>query len=165
MPIPEILRQVAAYANPLVLVTGGEPLAQRNCIPLLQALVAAGIPTQLETAGAHDISTVPDEVAVIMDIKTPGSGEAARNRWQNIAHLQANDELKIVINDRHDYEWAKAAIFEKGLVDLHIPILLSPAWQRLEPATLVQWILADRLPVRLQLQQHKYIWGAEKTGV
>ncbi len=120
---------------------------------------------QLETAGAHDISIVPDSVSIIMDIKTPDSGEVKRNRWQNIAHLKANDEVKMVINSQYDYQWAKEIIFTKGLVDLNIPILFSPAWQRLEPAMLVEWILADHLPVRQQIQQHKYIWGAEMTGV
>ena len=160
-----MLKQVTDHAHPLALVTGGEPLAQRNCIPLLEAMLEAGITTQLETAGAHDISNIPDEVSVIMDVKTPDSGEVERNRWKNIAHLKANDELKVVINSRNDYEWAKEIIFTKGIVDLNIPILFSPAWGRLEPATLVQWILADHLPVRLQIQQHKYIWGAERSGV
>lgn len=165
MTIADVVAQVAAYAHPLVLVTGGEPLAQRNCTPLLQALLEQGSAVQLETAGAHSITNVPDEVSIIMDIKTPGSGEAKRNRWQNIAHLKANDEVKIVINSRDDYEWAREAIVSRGIVDLGVPILFSPAWDRLDPAMLVDWILADRLPVRLQIQQHKYIWGAEAKGV
>lgn len=160
-----MLKQVADYAHPLALVTGGEPLAQRNCIPLLKAMLEAGITTQLETAGAHDISNVPDGISVIMDVKTPDSGEVKRNRWKNISHLKANDEVKIVLNSQSDYEWAKDIIRTKGIVDLNIPILFSPAWERLEPATLVEWILADQLPVRLQVQQHKYIWGAERNGV
>lgn len=147
------------------MVTGGEPLAQRNVTALLEALLAAGFITQLETAGAHDIAAIPDEVSIILDIKTPDSGEAERNRWSNIAHLQSNDEIKIVINSLSDYEWAKTVMVEKGLVDLNIPILLSPSWHHLQPAVLVEWILRDKLPVRLQIQQHKYIWGAEKTGV
>jgi 7-carboxy-7-deazaguanine synthase len=159
------MKQLTDYAHPLALVTGGEPLAQRNCIHLLQALLEAGINTQLETAGAHDISNIPDKVSIIMDIKTPDSGEAERNRWGNINHLKANDELKIVLNSRNDYAWAKEIIYSKGIVDLNIPILFSPAWGRLDPATLVQWILADQLPVRVQIQQHKYIWGAERSGV
>jgi 7-carboxy-7-deazaguanine synthase len=159
------MEQVTAYGHPLVLVTGGEPLAQRNCTVLLQALIEAGFTTQLETAGAHDIAPLPDAVSIIMDIKTPSSGEAERNRWQNIEQLQANDEVKLVIGDEHDYTWAKRAIDEHGLTRLNIPILFSPAWQKVEPATLVSWMLRDRLPVRLQLQQHKYIWGAERTGV
>jgi 7-carboxy-7-deazaguanine synthase len=165
MTISKIMDCVKSFANPLVLVTGGEPLAQRNCVLLLQELVNSGVHTQLETAGAHDISVVPDEVSIIMDIKTPSSGEVKRNRWTNINHLKANDEVKIVINDRSDYEWAKGIITDKGFVNLHIPILFSPAWNTLDPAVLVKWILADHLPVRLQIQQHKYIWGADKTGV
>ncbi|MDX8403692.1 MAG: radical SAM protein [Mariprofundaceae bacterium] len=165
MSIAKVLKQVSAYAHPLTLITGGEPLAQRNCIPLLKAMLEAGIAPQLETAGAHDISNVPDEVSIIMDVKTPDSGEVERNRWKNIAHLKANDEVKIVINSQSDYEWAKEIIFTKGIVNLNIPILFSPAWGRLEPAKLVQWMLADQLPVRLQIQQHKYIWGAERSGV
>lgn len=163
--IAEIMEQVNAFAHPLVLVTGGEPLAQKNVTTLLKALVDTGFKTQLETAGAHDITSVPDDVSIILDIKTPDSGEAERNRWNNIAHLQSNDEIKIVINGESDYEWVKNIMVEKGLADLHIPILLSPSWHHLEPATLVAWILQDKLPVRLQIQQHKYIWGAEKTGV
>jgi len=165
MTITDIVDRVEAYGHPLVLVTGGEPLAQRNCTRLLQALVERGGIVQLETAGAHSIANLPAEVSVIMDIKTPDSGEARRNRWQNIAHLKANDEIKVVINSRSDYEWAREAVVSRGIVDLNVPILFSPAWDRLDPATLVDWILADRLPVRLQIQQHKYIWGADVKGV
>lgn len=159
------MERVKAFAHPLVLVTGGEPLAQKNVRLLLEALLDAGFKTQLETAGAHDIASVPDGVSIIMDIKTPDSGEAKWNRWSNIPHLQSNDEVKMVINSLDDYVWAKSLIFEKGLVNLNIPILFSPSWHHLEAETLVAWILRDKLPVRLQVQQHKYIWGAEKTGV
>jgi len=159
------MERVQKLAHRLVLVTGGEPLAQRSVISLLQSLIDAGYQTQLETAGAHDIASVPDEVSIIMDIKTPGSGEAERNRWSNIKHLQDNDEVKMVINNQDDYLWAKSIIIEKGLEALHIPILFSPSWHHLDAATLVKWILDDHLPVRLQVQQHKYIWSAEKTGV
>ncbi len=164
-PIADIMERVHSFAHPLVLVTGGEPLAQRNVITLLKALVNEGYTTQLETAGAHDIGLVPDDVSIIMDIKTPDSGEAGRNRWSNIGQLQRNDEIKMVINSPADYEWAKKIIAEKRLEEIHVPILLSPSWHHLEAATLVTWILRDHLPVRLQLQQHKYIWSAEKTGV
>lgn len=157
--------RVKAFTHRLVLVTGGEPLAQRNVTALLKALLDAGYNTQLETAGAHDIVAIPDEVSIILDIKTPDSGEAEHNRWSNIAHLQSNDEVKIVINGLSDYEWAKGIMVEKSIVSLDIPILLSPSWHHLEPATLAEWILRDKLPVRLQIQQHKYIWGAERTGV
>lgn len=160
-----MIEKVNEFSHDLVLVTGGEPLAQKNCIHLLAALIKNGNMVQLETAGAHDISNVPKGVSIIMDIKTPESGESERNRWQNIQHLKDKDEVKIVINNRKDYEWARDIIVAKGIVDQNVSILFSPAWNRVEPADLVAWILNDRLPVRLQLQQHKYIWGADKRGV
>lgn len=165
MTITEVIAKVNKLGHSLVLVTGGEPLAQRNCIDLLNALLKNGNRVQLETAGAHDISKVPEDVSIIMDIKTPNSGESTRNRWNNISHLKRNDEVKIVIGDRSDYEWAREIIAKKGIVELGIPILFSPAWGNVDPAVLVEWILGDRLVVRLQLQQHKYIWGADKRGV
>lgn len=148
-----------------MLVTGGEPLAQRNVIGLLKALLTESATVQLETAGAHDLARVPDGVSIIMDIKTPGSGEEKRNRWENLSHLKAGDEIKFVINDRDDYEWTRQIIIDKSLADLKAALLLSPAWNYLPPAKLVSWILKDQLPARLQIQQHKYIWGAEVTGV
>ncbi|MDT8376405.1 MAG: radical SAM protein [Mariprofundaceae bacterium] len=165
IPVDEIVKKVRAFGQPLVLVTGGEPLAQRNVIDLLKALRKEPGSVQLETAGAHDIARVPDGIMIIMDIKTPGSGEVARNRWKNIAHLKPGDEIKFVINDRNDYEWVKKVIRDRSLADLKIPLLLSPAWKMLPPATVAAWMLEDRLPVRLQIQQHKYIWGDEVTGV
>lgn len=165
MPLDEILARVRSYNHPLVLVTGGEPLAQKGCIPLLEALRSVAETIQLETAGVLDISAVPEGISIIMDIKTPSSGEEKRNRWENLEHLKAGDELKFVIGDRNDYEWIKKAFTQRHLADLHIPLLASPAWATMDPAQLVAWILEDRLPFRLQLQQHKYIWGAEVTGV
>lgn len=165
MALEEILDRVRAFDHPLVLVTGGEPLAQKNCIPLLEALKSVAPTVQLETAGALDISKVPDGISIIMDIKTPSSGEESRNRWQNLAQLKAGDELKFVIGDRDDYDWIKRVCEERRLAELNIPLLASPAWGSMDPARLVAWILEDRLPFRLQLQQHKYIWGAEATGV
>jgi len=159
------VKKVREFGHPLVLVTGGEPLAQRNTIDLLKALLKEAATIQLETAGAHDLARVPDGVSIIMDIKTPGSGEVARNRWENISHLKAGAEIKFVINDRDDYEWVKKVIINRSLAGLNIPLLLSPAWKMLPPATLVAWMLEDRLPARLQIQQHKYIWGDEVTGV
>jgi len=140
-------------------------LAQRNCIALLKALSEAGHTVQLETAGAHDIEPVPDNISVIMDIKTPGSGEETKNRWSNIKHLQSNDEVKFVLCSRGDYEWAHETVQDKALTQSGATILFSPAWQRLDAADLVEWVLSDRLPVRVQLQLHKIIWGAEKSGV
>jgi len=165
LSIDDIVKKVKAFAHPVALVTGGEPLAQRNVITLLRELLKETTILQLETAGAHDIANVPDGVSIIMDIKTPGSGESERNRWSNISHLKAGDEVKFVVNDRQDYEWVKGVISEKSLSELNIPLLLSPAWEMLPPATLVGWVLEDHLPVRLQIQQHKYIWGAKVTGV
>jgi len=146
-------------------VTGGEPLAQRNVTALLNALLTESKAVQLETAGAHDISRVPNGISIIIDIKTPGSGESERNRWDNLSHLKAGDEIKFVINDRSDYEWVKQVIIDRSLAELKATLLLSPAWNSLPPATLVSWMLKDHLPARLQIQQHKYIWGAEVTGV
>ena len=164
-PVHEIVEKVRAFGHPLVLVTGGEPLAQRNVIELLKALLKEPATIQLETAGAHNLSRVPDGISIIMDIKTPGSGEVARNRWENIPHLKAGDEIKFVINDRDDYEWVKKVISDRSLAELKIPLLLSPAWKTVPPATVVEWMLKDQLPTRLQIQQHKYIWGDEVTGV
>jgi len=159
------VNRVRAFGHPLVLVTGGEPLAQRNVVELLKVLLNEPVTLQLETAGAHDIARVPDGVSIIMDIKTPGSGEETRNRWENITHLKAGDEIKFVINDRDDYEWVKKMIRKRSLEELNIPLLLSPAWKMLPPETVVSWILEDHLPARLQIQQHKYIWGDQVTGV
>ncbi|MDX8398349.1 MAG: radical SAM protein [Mariprofundaceae bacterium] len=164
MPITEILAQVEAFANPLVLVTGGEPLAQKNCIQLLQALCDTGITVQLETSGALDVMAVPSSVRKVMDIKTPSSGEVKRNRWENLQYLQKHDEIKFVLSDRADFEWCKQVI-EQRLNDASAVILLSPCWDKLSAADLCAWILEDNLPVRMQLQMHKVIWGAEKTGV
>ncbi len=165
LTIDEVLAKVADYTNKLVLVTGGEPLAQRNCIELLKALLQVGYRVQLETAGAHDIEPVPDDVSVIMDIKTPDSGEEPRNRWKNIGHLQSNDEIKFVLCSQSDYSWASRIIKSKEITSTGSTILFSPAWQRVDPAELVDWVLRDHLPVRVQLQLHKYIWGAEKRSV
>jgi len=164
MPIDDVLVQVKQWNNPLVLVTGGEPLAQKSCIDLLQKLLATGVMVQLETSGALDISTVPVAVRKVLDIKSPASGEEKRNRWENLQYLQTHDEIKFVLNDEADYLWAKRVIAER-LQDTPATILLSPCWGALSPEDLCAWILDDKLPVRMQLQMHKVIWGAEKTGV
>jgi len=164
MAIEDVVAQVSAWENPLVLVTGGEPLAQRTCIELLQKLLATGAIVQLETSGALDISAVPIAVRKVLDIKTPGSGEEKRNRWENLQYLQAHDEIKFVLTNQADYVWAKRVI-EERLKDASATILLSPCWGTLNPEDLCTWVLQDKLPVRMQLQMHKVIWGADKTGV
>jgi len=158
MGLSVILVKIAEYGARQVCVTGGEPLAQKNCLPLLAALCDAGYDVSLETAGALDIGKVDSRVARIMDLKAPGSGESARNRWQNIPLLTPRDELKFVLADRADYDWAKNTIAEHQL-DKHCPILFSPVQDSLDPRDLAEWIIADRLPVRFQLQLHKLLWG------
>lgn len=139
-------------------VTGGEPLAQKACLTLLAALCDAGYSVSLETSGAIDLSGVDARVSIVMDLKAPGSGEAARNRWENLAQLDAGDELKIVLAGRADYEWACTQLRERDLAAI-CPVVLSPVADALPPADLAQWILDDRLPVRMQIQLHKVIWG------
>ncbi len=158
MTLTEILDKVAGFGTPRVCVTGGEPLAQKNCLPLLAALCDAGHDVSLETSGALDIAGVDPRVSRIVDLKAPGSGESARNRWQNLPLLTPRDELKFVLKDRADYEWARNILIEHQL-DKRCPLLFSPVQDALEPQLLAEWILADRLPVRFQLQLHKQLWG------
>ncbi len=158
MTLTQILADVGSYATRQVCVTGGEPLAQKNCLPLLAALCDAGHEVCLETSGALDISAVDARVSRIVDLKAPGSGESAKNRWANLALLTPRDELKFVIKDRVDYEWARQTITEHRL-DAVCPLLFSPVQGEIDPTALAEWILADRLPVRLQLQLHKLLWG------
>ena len=161
--LEQILREVAQYQAQYVCVTGGEPLAQKTCHELLKALCDAGYSVSLETSGAMDISQVDDRVSVIMDIKTPGSGEESKNLWTNIPYLKAKDEVKFVLADRTDYDWAKQ-ILEKYQLTEKSPVLFSPVYKTLPPADLAKWVLEDHLPVRMQLQLHKILWG-EKPGV
>lgn len=165
MTIDEIVSQVARRNRPLVLVTGGEPLAQRNCLTLLERLQSLGAEVQLETSGAFSISEVPAGVRRIIDIKTPDSGEAARNRLENLALLKEGDELKFVICSRTDYEWSREFVKTHALAETGVPILFSPAWGRVSLTEMSRWLLEDCLPVRLHLQLHKIVWGAEATGV
>ena len=158
LTLAQILESVGGYQTRQVCVTGGEPLAQKNCLPLLAALCDAGYEVCLETSGALDISEVDARVSRIVDLKAPGSGESAKNRWANLALLTARDELKFVIKDRADYEWARQTIAEHRL-DAICPLLFSPVQGEINPTTLAEWILADRLPVRFQLQLHKLLWG------
>lgn len=158
VPLDELLARVARYGVSTVCVTGGEPLAQKHCLALLTALCDAGYSVSLETSGALDVSPVDPRVSRIVDIKPPGSGEAERNRWENLAHLNARDEIKFVLADRGDYEWACAILEERRLAAL-APVLFSPVQGELPPGELAEWILADRLPVRMQIQLHKFLWG------
>ncbi len=156
--IDSILAEVRKYPARQVCVTGGEPLAQKECPALLSALCDAGYDVSLETSGALDVCDIDPRVSRIMDLKAPDSGECERNRWENLACLNARDEIKIVIASRADYDWAKARIAEHRLPEI-CPVLLSPAAGRVVPAELADWILADGLDVRFQLQLHKLLWG------
>jgi 7-carboxy-7-deazaguanine synthase len=158
MTIEEILAKVATHGARYVCVTGGEPLAQRGALPLLTALCDAGYDVSLETSGALDIAEVDPRVSRIVDLKAPGSGEVARNLAANLALLRPSDELKVVIADRADYDWARATIAHGPGWQI-CPVLFAPVQDRLAPADLAQWILDDGLPVRFQLQLHKLLWG------
>ncbi|PID38103.1 MAG: 7-carboxy-7-deazaguanine synthase QueE [Proteobacteria bacterium] len=164
--VEAVLEAVASYdPAALVEVTGGEPLAQKNVLPLMAALADAGRTVLLETSGALDISAVDERVHIIMDLKCPDSGESERNRWENLRHLRRErDELKLVLASRRDYEFARDTIDERDLAS-HAQLLLSTVFGALEPADVVQWMLDDRLPARFQLQLHKLIWSPEATGV
>lgn len=159
--IADILQRVAAFDCTTVCVTGGEPLAQKNCLSLLSALCDAGHSVSLETSGALDIGAVDPRVARIVDLKAPGSGEQTKNRWENLDLLTARDELKLVLASREDYDWAVSAYHQRRLFE-RCPVLFSPVQGRLDPAQLAQWILDDRLPVRFQLQLHKLLWGSSQ---
>jgi len=158
MDLDRILSQVATYAPRYVTVTGGEPLAQRPCLDLLKRLCEAGYEVSLETSGAVAIAAVDPRVRIVMDIKTPGSGESGRNLLDNLAQLKRTDEVKFVIRDRADYEWSRTLVRREQLAD-RCELLFSPVWGELSPRDLGDWILADRLPVRLQVQLHKLLWG------
>ncbi len=160
MGLDAILQAVAAHQARYVTVTGGEPLAQKNCLDLLRRLCDAGYEVSLETSGALDVGGVDARVVKVMDLKTPGSGEEAKNRYDNIQHLDAKDQLKFVLCDRTDYDWAKARLEEYKLPD-RCEILFSAVHGQLKAQTLAEWILEDHLPVRFQIQLHKYLWGDE----
>ena len=159
--LDEIMQQVAAYATHYICVTGGEPLAQKGCLTLLQALCDAGYSVSLETSGALDVSAVDARVSKVLDIKTPASGEVEKNLWSNLAHLNAHDEIKLVLCDETDYLWAKQILQEHHLPE-KCTVLLSPAQGQLEARALAEWILRDKLQVRLQVQLHKLLWGNQK---
>jgi 7-carboxy-7-deazaguanine synthase len=163
--LKEIVDTVAAFHCPLVEITGGEPLLQKNVLPLMSILADAGYTVLLETSGAHDISKVDPRVHRIMDLKTPGSGEVDKNFWPNIDHLTLRDEVKFVVGSREDYEWSCDKVQRYSLTSRCHAILFSPIFGRIDPREIVEWILADRLDVRFQLQMHKFIWSPTQRGV
>jgi 7-carboxy-7-deazaguanine synthase len=163
--VDDVLAEVERYDCSLVEVTGGEPLLQEDVYPLMNGLVARGKTVLLETGGHRSTARVPDPVVTILDIKCPASGEADRMDWDNLARLRPRDEVKFVINDRIDYEYARSAISRYALAERAAAIHMSPVHGVLDPKTLAEWVLADRLPVRVQLQLHKYIWSPETRGV
>ena len=156
--IESVLAEVAKYPARQVCVTGGEPLSQKECLPLLSALCDAGYDVSLETSGALDIAPVDPRVSRIMDLKAPDSGESSKNLWANLELLNGRDEIKIVIASRSDYEWAREVLHERQLTQ-RCPVLFSPAQGQIEAADLARWILEDGLPIRFQLQLHKLLWG------
>jgi 7-carboxy-7-deazaguanine synthase len=158
MTLQQILERVASYGAHYVTVTGGEPLAQKQCIPLLKMLCDAGYDVSLETGGSLDTSHVDPRISVILDIKTPGSGEVQKNLWANLQHLKSSDEVKFVLCDREDYEWAKQVLADQEIAS-KCTVLFSPVYSQLNPTDLADWVLQDRLPVRMQMQLHKILWG------
>jgi 7-carboxy-7-deazaguanine synthase len=158
LELDAIVHKVRSYGAQYACVTGGEPLAQPNCLKLLERLCDAGFEVSLETSGAMDIAEVDARVSRVVDVKTPGSNEAARNKIENFALLTLRDQVKFVICSREDYDWSKAFMHEHALPE-RCRILFSPSYSQVSPTALAEWILADRLPVRFQLQLHKILWG------
>ena len=163
--LQEIATAVEAFKCPLVEITGGEPLLQKNVLPLMTMLIENGLTVLLETSGAHDISKIDRRVHRIMDLKTPGSGEAHRNLFSNIEHLTQRDEVKFVIGSREDYQWSREQLQHYNLSNRCRAVLFSPIFGRIAPREIVEWILADKLSVRFQLQMHKFIWAPAQRGV
>ena len=163
--LDDVVAEVERYNCPLVEVTGGEPLLQEEVYPLLERLLASGRTVLLETGGHRSTERVPAPVVTILDVKCPGSGEAHRNDWANLDRVRPHDEVKFVIKDRADYEYARDVVQKRGLAGRVSAILFSPVHGVLEPKQLSEWVLADRLPVRVQLQVHKYIWDPNTRGV
>lgn len=170
LSLEEVVDRVRALGCPLVEITGGEPLVQRGAFTLAERLLDEGYTVLVETSGAIDVSRLDPRTHKIMDLKCPGSGESDRNLWSNLDHLRSRDEVKFVVRDRVDYEWARDVVRDRGL-DRRVregslgAVLVSPVWGAVDLEELAAWILADRLPVRLQLQMHKVVWGAEARGV
>lgn len=161
----EVLEEALGFATPLVLLTGGEPLLQPATPLLARELCDAGRTVLIETSGERDISTLDSRVHRIVDFKPPGSGEVERNRWENVEHLTERDEVKFVLADRADYEWAREVMERHALAPRVAAVLMSPVWSELDPKDLAAWILEDALDARMQIQAHKVIWGADTQGV
>ncbi len=164
-PVETILEQVDEFACPLVEVTGGEPLLQDDVYPLMEALLDRGRTVLLETGGHRSTARVPERVVTILDVKCPGSGESGSNDWSNLDRLRPHDEVKFVIKDREDYEYARDVIGRHDLAHRAAAIHLSPVHGVMNPRLISEWVLADNLPVRVQLQLHKYIWDPNTRGV
>jgi 7-carboxy-7-deazaguanine synthase len=165
MSVEDVLARVEQFACPTVEITGGEPLLQKDVYPLMSRLLESGKRVLIETGGHRSIEQVPPGVVRIMDIKCPGSGEAAKMHWENLDRLTATDQVKFVIKDRDDYEYARDIVRRERLAERVGAVLFSPVHGVLEPRPLAEWLLADRLPVRLQLQAHKFIWPPDTRGV
>lgn len=163
--LDEVVARVESYGCPLVEITGGEPLLQTDVYPLMRRLIDDGKTVLLETGGHIDISGVPDAVVKVVDVKCPGSGEAKRNDWTNLDRLARHDEVKFVIQDRTDYEFARDVVRRYRLERRCAGALFSPVHGILDPAELSAWVLRDRVPARVQVQLHKYLWGADARGV
>ncbi|HLL52094.1 MAG TPA: radical SAM protein [Myxococcaceae bacterium] len=161
----EVVARVKALGAPMVEVTGGEPLLQPGVYPLMEALLGAGLKVLLETSGSIDVRLVPPAVHKIVDLKTPSSGECDRNDFRVLESMNGNDELKLVIGSREDYEWARSIFLEKRLAEKPYGVLFSTVFGKLHPLALTEWIIEDKLPVRFQLQMHKYIWDPNARGV
>lgn len=163
--LADVCDELLGFNCPLIEITGGEPLLQKNVLPLMRELCERGRTVLIETSGAHDISAIDPRVHRIMDLKCPDSGECARNRFENIPHLTKRDEVKFVMGSRGDYEWTREQILAHRLHERCGAVLLSPVFGRIEPREIVDWMLADRLPARFQLQMHKFIWEPRARGV
>jgi 7-carboxy-7-deazaguanine synthase len=161
----DVLSRALSYGTTLVELTGGEPLLQPAVLPLMADLCDAGRTVLVETSGEADVAPVDPRVHKIMDLKCPGSGESHRNRWGNLGHIRSSDEIKFVLADRADYEWMRATVRERALAERTPNLLASTVFGKLAPRQLVAWVLEDRLPVRVQLQMHKYVWSPDATGV
>lgn len=163
--VDDVVVSVESFKCSLVEVTGGEPLLQKDVYPLMDRLLASGKTVLLETGGHIDLADVPEEVVKVIDVKCPGSGESIRNAWSNLERLAPHDQVKFVIQDRADYEFARDVVGRYGLVDSCASVLFSPVHGELDPAELSKWVLADRVQARVQIQLHKYFWGADTSGV